>query len=143
MELIVKLAATSLSHNLVIPTINSIFGIISYIRNGYPDDVKILQLMKEIKGMDLEIKLELLHAIVDKRIGELDPIKHIYLEKLEELLKEIENILTTIQAAISAHRMRWFHHWRILTFEGEIEELRRLNSILEKRIELGNSFRII
>lgn len=144
MELIVKLATASLSHtNLLIPTINSIFSILGYIQNGYPDDFKILELMKEIKLMDLEIKLRLLHAIIEKRQDKIDSIEKIYSEKLQELLTEIEGVLFIIQEKIRNHKLKWFHHWRSFTFTTELEELRKLDIILEKRIHLGNSFKII
>jgi hypothetical protein len=144
-KLLSSAVGTTLLSNHLYTTLTSIYGFIDYLRANEKDThTDIKSLLNEIKIMDLEVKIHMITLVLSKKqMNESNEVETLFIKSLEDLLKEIEANTSKIHRTIEEHKLKWFQSWRGLYIDQEVQELKRLNKILEGRITLGSQFGLI
>ena len=94
------------------------------------------QLEKELVKLDLIPCISVFAAIAQEDDRELDNSLHIALNYVHATIDDINKLLHAIQSEMKIHEERWFSTWRTPNVYSQLEQIKELKVLLDKRIEL-------
>ena len=93
------------------------------------------QLEKELKKLDLIPCISVFAAIAQEE-KELDNSLHIALNYVHATIADINKLLHEIQTEIKQHEQKWFATWRTPDVYSNLDQVKELKALLDKRIKL-------
>lgn len=118
---------------------SSILGICSIYEylNSHIEDRTIQNYKNRIDALDINLKLEYTTNIYEKFLSFNDD-KNITLisNKLHEISLQIQQTIKNINMKIEQHQTKYFHRWRLLNLNDDLQLLEKQMVILNNRIIL-------
>jgi hypothetical protein len=91
----------------------------------------------ELEILDVELKLKLVGQWLEKiNLEELNPFLELIYKGISESCHKISESINKINEQIVNHQSKWFHTWRTLYLDTELESLKKDTIILNERLRL-------
>jgi Na+/phosphate symporter len=135
---VITLLSTEVVGKLVSVSLSGLSNIYSYMGSS-SENVIINKYKNELEIMDIELKLKLVGQWLEKI--NLDEIKsnsslELIYSGISESCHKISDCIEKMNDQIKYHQSRWFHTWRTLYLDTELELLKRSTLILNERLRL-------
>lgn len=132
---IISSIGTDLIIGTITSTTSSIVGVIRYLTVSTQPGVS--DIMDIISSTDLEFTLSVLEQLVKEQEGKKinESVKKALLG-VNEILDSINNELSSVKKAIQYHNSKYLSGWRSVSWEGNVNTLRRHNIILTHRYKI-------
>lgn len=132
---IVNVLSTNLIVNTIATSVSSIYQIINYlVQTKSANTNDILNVITEI---DLEFTINIIEELINEHQNEElhESIKKT-LCAINEILEQIHEILNSVRHAIDVHNSKYLNGWRKFYWDGDIETIKKYNSILKHRYSI-------
>ena len=133
---IVGLVGTDVVVKTLTASSTSIINIITHLSTTeFPNSESIKKALLET---DIELKMKVINSLVNdlkKKINLAEAI-NIALGSLAETTEKIHNQLDLIKDKIEYHKLKYFQTWRNLNCDENLNNIKKLNNILDKRLDL-------
>ena len=91
----------------------------------------------ELEILDVELKLKLVGQWLEKvNIHEINPSLELIYHGISDSCHKISESINKINEQIVNHQSKWFHTWRTLYLDTELEILKKDTLILNERLRL-------
>ena len=133
---IVGLVGTDVVVKTLTASSTSIINIITHLSTTeFPNSESIKKALLET---DIELKMKVINSLVNdlKKKINLDEKINIALGSLAETTEKIHNQLDLIKDKIEYHKLKYFQTWRNLNCDENLNNIKKLNNILDKRLDL-------
>ena len=137
-------------------TINSLSSTLSYMSQS-SENISIKMYHNKLEKLDIQFKLNLIHSWLNNHTSEFQNIETLKLESLniecrkgeenntrlllyngiKDICIKINTSIETINSKIKEHQLKWFHTYRNLSLDQEIDDIEKFNKILNERIYLS------
>ena len=133
---IVGLVGTDVVVKTLTATSSSIINLITHLSTTeYPNSDSIRNVLYET---DIELKMKVINSLVNdlkKKKNLAEPI-NIALGSLAETTEKLHKELDIIKKNVEIHKSKYFKNWRNLNCDENLHNIKKLNNILDKRLDL-------
>lgn len=135
---VVTLLSTEVVGKIVSVSLTGLSNIYTYMGSS-SENVIINKYKNELEIMDIELKLKLVIQWLDKiNIEEVksNPSLELIYNGISNSCHKISECIEKMNEQIKCHQSRWFHAWRTLYLDNELDLLKRNTTILNERLRL-------
>ena len=139
---VLSVITTDVLNKLIGTSVNSIGSILGYFVSESSEDTISKRYKNDIEIMDIPMKLEFVANWIETykqkeeknelTLGKNDTLLY---HHLSDIIQKIHAEIKTIEEKINYHKTRWFHTWRVLYLNTEIENLEKYIKILDERLK--------
>ena len=125
-------------------TIDSMTNTLIYMSQSN-ENTSIQNYHNELVSLDIEFKLKTIHAWIqdldnnnnnNEDNKQLSDTYNMILNGVKDVCLEMNKAIESINDKIKYHQTKWFHIYRTLMIDGEINRIKQLNKILNERLYL-------
>ena len=128
----ISLLTSKLFSKTIDMSLDQLGNIYLFMRNN--ENILIRKYYDDLESFDIEFKLKYVDNWLNKN---KDNTIDMYLYNgISENCNKITSIIQDINNKIGEHKLKWFHKWRTLYLDDEINMLRKTCIILNERIKL-------
>ena len=115
---------------LIVETTRSVLGHLTDL-----EDHEDLYVNNIIEGLDINSKIKVISSIITRKENTSIPVK-ICIKNLSDIICKIKHELEEIKRLLPLHKEKWFHSWREGEYYKNLNKLKKLDVILDKRLQL-------
>ena len=115
---------------LIVETTRSVLGHLTDL-----EDHEDLYVNNIIEGLDINSKIKVISSIITRKENTTIPVK-ICIKNLSDIICKIKHELEEIKRLLPLHKEKWFHSWREGEYYKNLNKLKKLDVILDKRLQL-------
>lgn len=117
-------------------TLNSITYTLSYMAES-SENTSIKKYHNDIEILDIEFKLNLLtNWTKDSSNNSISTTHNMIYNGIRDICNQLNKSIESINKKIKEHHEKWFHTYRTLYLDDEIENIKKYNKILNERLYL-------
>ncbi len=135
---VVSLFGTEVIGKAVSLSLSGLSNIYSYMGTS-SENLIINKYKNELELLDIELKLRLVEKWLEKiNIDEVKSNQSLELvyNGIGDSCHKISDSINLINTNIKNHQLKWFHTWRTLYLDNELESLKKNTLILNERLRL-------
>jgi hypothetical protein len=131
-----SLLTTNLFSRTIDLTLDGLGNIYQYMKNN--ENMLIREYYDDLESFDIQFKLQFVNDWLNNNKDKVktNPNIEMLYNGISSNCNKISNTIETINLKIGEHKLKWFHSWRTLCLDEEIESLRKTSNILNERIKL-------
>lgn len=117
-------------------TIDSMTNTLIYMSQSN-ENTSIHKYHNELVSLDIEFKLKSIQAWIqelDKDNKKLSETYNTIINGVKDVCLEMNKEIQSINEKIQYHQTKWFHSYRTLMIDDEINRIKQLNKILNERL---------
>lgn len=135
---VVTLFGTEVIGKAVSLSLSGLSNIYSYMGTS-SENIIINKYKNELELLDIELKLRLVEKWLEKI--NIDDVKsnqslELVYNGIGDSCHKISDSINLINENIKNHQLKWFHTWRTLHLDNELESLKKNTLILNERLRL-------
>jgi len=115
---------------LIVETTRSVLGHLTDL-----EDHEDLYINNIIEELDINSKIKVISSIITRKENTSIPVK-ICIKNLSDIICKIKHELEEIKRLLPLHKEKWFHSWREGEYYKNLNKLKKLDVILDKRLQL-------
>jgi len=115
---------------LIVETTRSVLGHLTDL-----EDHEDLYINNIIEELDINSKIKVISSIITRKENTTIPVK-ICIKNLSDIICKIKHELEEINRLLPLHKEKWFHSWREGEYYKNLNKLKKLDVILDKRLQL-------
>ena len=115
---------------LIVETTRSVLGHLTDL-----EDHEDLYINNIIEELDINSKIKVISSIITRKENTTIPVK-ICIKNLSDIICKIKHELEEIKRLLPLHKEKWFHSWREGEYYKNLNKLKKLDVILDKRLQL-------
>lgn len=130
---------TDVLHKIIGTSVDNLGSILTYFVGKSSEDIVFKKYQNDIEIMDIPMKLQFVANWIEtykekeeKNLGKNDILLY---HHLSEITQKIHDQIKIIDDKINYHKTKWFHTWRTLYLDAEIENLEKYIKILDERLK--------
>lgn len=142
-------------------TINSLSSTLSYMSES-SENISIKKYYNKLEKLDIQFKLNLIHSWLNNHTSEfqnidggvernnidtenpiietqnnIEPTRLLLYNGIKDICIKMNKSIEVINSKIKEHQLKWFHTYRNLSLDEEIDDIQKYNKILNERIYLS------
>ena len=133
---VASIFGTSIITQTVNASINTTYGLLSYLTYGTTTNETIKHIKRRIEILDIVVKLKLAENIINIPVEKKTLVQTTLETDINDIIQNINILLNQINTKISEHALKWFNSYRTLQVNDDLEELETKCTLLDKRLKL-------
>ena len=133
---VASIFGTSIITQTVNATINTTYGLLSYLTYGTTTNETIKHIKRRIEILDIAVKLKLAEKIINIPIDKKTLVQSTLETDINDIIQNINILLKGINTKIEEHFQKWLSSYRSLQVNDDLEELETKCTLLDRRLKL-------